>query len=125
MPIRAGQTLFLARSSKHVTHLWVVASDPFGDPQQVVLMSLSSLREGSDNTVVLKKGDHPFVQRDTVAFYADTCVKMVHQLEGLLSAGVAQKHADCTDEVLKRIQDGILSSRLTEPWIRETCKRIL
>lgn len=125
MALRAGQTLFLSQSRKNVTHLWVVASDPFGDPGQVVLVSLSTLRKGSDTTVVLKRGDHPFIKQDTVVYYSDTRVKMVHQLEALLDAGGANYHADCSPELLQRIQAGIQASPLTEPWIKETCKRIL
>lgn len=125
MGLKAGQTLFLSQSSVNVTHLWVLASDPFDDPPQIVLVSLSTLRDGSDTTVMLKKGDHPFIRRDTVVFYSDIRVKMVRQLEQLLDAGVAKLHADCSDEVLKKIQDGIQKSPFTEPWIKETCKKVI
>lgn len=126
MAVEVGQTLFLAPKSDAVpTHLWVVAGGPIHDPPQVVLVSLSSAREGSDRTTVLRPGEHPFVRHETVVFYQDARVVMVHQLEKLLEAGVAKEREPCSPEPLERIQQGCLKSPRIEPWIRETCRAAL
>lgn len=126
MAVAVGQTLFLAPKSDVVpAHLWVVACGPVHDPPQVVLVSLSSAREGSDRTTVLQRGDHPFVRHETVVFYQDARVVMVHQLEKLLAAEVARTREGCSPELLQRIQDGCLKSPRIEPWIRETCRAAL
>jgi hypothetical protein len=81
-----------------------------------------SRAEGSDRTTVLQAGDHPFVRWETVAYYQDARVVMVHQLEDLLAAGVATPREPCSRALIARVQQGCLTSPRIEPWIRETCR---
>ena len=79
--------MFLSASQKAKNHLWVVLSDPIGNPAQVVLVSLSTLREGADTTVVISPGEHPFVgatrSRSTRMSASCTCTRLRHSSQGV------------------------------------------
>jgi hypothetical protein len=99
----------------------VVVTEPDGDPPQSVIVSLTTRRTGSDATVVLVPGEHPFVIRETVVFYADARLVHVNQLEQLIAAGVTTRHADCSAELLRRIQAGLSASPMTPEFIKGYC----
>ncbi len=50
-------------------HLWIVLTEPTGDPAQVVVVNLTTRIPTSDATVVLNVGDHKFIKRETVVYY--------------------------------------------------------
>ncbi len=116
--IRAGSTLFPTPKS----HLWIVVTDPAGEPAQVVIVNLTTVRKGSDRTVVLGPGDHPFVVRDTCVRYSDARLAKVETLQQL-AAGPGRLREDVPPDVLRRIQDGLLRSPLTENWLKGYCRQ--
>ena len=71
MAVSCGETFFLSGTHDTEPHLWIVLTDPEGNPGEVVVVNLTSQRPGSDATVVLQRGDHPFVRHDTVVYYGD------------------------------------------------------
>ena len=122
MSVRAGRTLFISNSQRAPNHLWVVATDPSGDPPQVVIVSFTTKRSGSDLTVVVQAGGHPFVVRETVINYTDARLVHVRQLEAIVAGGVTNFHADCSEELLGRIQEGIVTSPFTPRFIKGYCR---
>ncbi|MDT8369702.1 MAG: hypothetical protein RQ745_10880 [Longimicrobiales bacterium] len=87
-----------------------------------MIVSLTTRRRGSDLTVVLRPGDHPFVVRETVVFYADARLVVTEQLENLISAGATSTHAPCSPQLLERIQAGVFSSPFTPGLVRGYCR---
>ena len=125
MTLAAGETYFYGRFSPErrvPTHLWIVVTDPFGDPPMVPVVSISTRRPESEDTVVLRSGDHPFVRRESVIFYPDTRMVRADQLEALLQSGAGARHAKCSAELLARVQRGLLDSENVERWIKEMCR---
>ena len=66
-----GDTVILPKPGHETEHLWALVTAV--DPQngEAVMVNLTTRRPHSDTTTVLQPGDHPFVDRPTVAFYAD------------------------------------------------------
>ena len=66
--IKAGICLHLKSTDNQERHLWVVLTDPDGDPPRVAIVNLTTPKSGiqEDETVVLEVGDHSFVKHKTI-----------------------------------------------------------
>jgi len=104
-------------------HLWVIISDPFSNPKQVIFVLLTSLKSGSDTTVVLSPGDHRFIRHDTVISYADSRIEEIDYIkESILQRNFEPKEK-FEESVTKKIQQGLLNSPRTPKQIKETYKK--
>ena len=121
MKVRAGRTLFISNSQRAPNHLWIVITDPTGDPPQVVIVSFTTRRAGADPTVIVRPGEHPFVVRETVIHYTDSRLVRVEQLQALVENGIPTFHEDCSEALLARIQGGVLASPFTPHFIKGYC----
>jgi hypothetical protein len=125
--LKIGDCIFLEPPGKYsISHLWLAITEPYGDPLKVIIVSLTTQRDGSDTTVLLEAGDHPFVTHSTVVFYADAREVEVNLLERLVALDGRRLHDEpCSDELLTSIRDGLLESSFTPRKIktlfRENC----
>src|ERR1035438_10358093 len=72
--MRCGDTLLIPAPGMGVTpHLWIIATEPVTDTQLCVIVNVTTLRNSRDQTVMLRKGDHPFITHDSAIFYGDGC----------------------------------------------------
>lgn len=115
MRLYAGRTLFLQPQGGH---LWVVVTEPTGDPPQVLLVNFTTYRRPSDPTLILQPGSHSFIDRPTAVSYGDAKLAGVEVLEQLVNAGAARFHDDCTEPLLASIQQGLLTSPRTPRWLK-------
>lgn len=120
--VYAGRSIVMPKPGRHQReHLWIVVTDPIGDPPTVIIVNLTTARLGSDRTVVLHTGDHPFIKHETVVNYADAREAPANKIAQLLDfPGYA--HSDCEPGVLALIQDGVIESPFTPNNIREICE---
>jgi len=84
--------LIPADGSGTTPHLWIILTDP--DPA-FVLVSVSTLRHGKDQTVVLMPGDHPFVRHQSMIMYSDSMLVELSILEEHVRTGVAAQRTSC------------------------------
>jgi hypothetical protein len=122
--MRSGDTFVMAvagRSAK--PHLWFVLTDPDPETGKVVIVSLSTLREGKDQTVILRRGDHPFITHESVIVYWDAQCVCADELRQASRNGLVKPHEPCADWLLKHIQDGLLASPFTSPKMAAYCRR--
>lgn len=63
--------------------------------------------------MVLRKGEHPFINRDSSVCYPDARMVDVRDLEGRARAGQIKTHAPCPPKTLEIVRAGILASELT------------
>jgi predicted nucleotide-binding protein (sugar kinase/HSP70/actin superfamily) len=108
--IYAGTCFLLPKPRSEIKHLWIVLTDPDNDIERnMVIVNLTTLKKGVDKTVVLKFGDHRFIKHDTAVFYEDariaSCVKVIQYLN--YNYPVYKLHDNCSDLILKKIQQGI------------------
>ena len=79
----------------------------------MVIVSLTTLRGQAEQTVVLRKGEHPFIKWDSSVCYSDCRLIDARDLDGKADSGQIKPQDPCSAATLKNIQDGLLASELT------------
>jgi hypothetical protein len=120
--IYPGTSILLPKRGGDIRHLWIVLTEPEGHPPQVAIVNLTTRRAGSDDTCVLQPGDHEFVKAESVIHYADATIAPAEPLRRIAKLADYDFHADCSDELLKRIRHGLLSSPFTHKKIKIYCQ---
>ena len=110
--MRAGDC-FLIGGHGLTPHLWLVLTDPSGDPAQVLIASCTSRRPWSDETILLDRGDHPFIRHETVLAYTEIRIVESRVIEFQLARGRITREARMRDAVLERVVDAVLTSSNT------------
>lgn len=125
--IEPGDTFLLA-FHEEPRHLWiVVAVDRAGG--ECLLVSLTTLRNNKDQTVTLQPGEHPFVKRPSVVFYAQPKIWPLAALENAQRDGRAERQEPLSPELLNLVLDGFWASDHTPRrilnWLveRQRCGR--
>jgi hypothetical protein len=108
--VDAGDT-FRPADPRADIHLWVVISDPSIDPNQVLIVSLTTYKPYKDGACILKTGDHPFIRHDTCIAYDLARVVSLSQLETLLKSGMLIPDDPVSHQVLERIRAAIWDSK--------------
>ena len=123
--IYAGTCFLLPKPRSVIKHLWIVLTDPDVDiKRNVAIVNLTTLRKGADTTVILKSGDHPFIKHDTAVYYQDARIASSVPIIALLndrSLGY-ELHDNCSDFILKKIQQGIFDSDFVLEEVQEYCR---
>jgi hypothetical protein len=104
------------------THLWVILSEPIRYPEQIVIVNVTSWREGipyQDKTCVLEVGDHPFIRHKSWINYDETRCTTRENLDTLIQNNLLLLNEAVTSELLDRIQQGAALSPHTRGKIRE------
>ena len=117
-----GDTVMLPKPGQEKEHLWalITAADP--ENGDAIMVNLTTQRPHSDTTTIIQPGEHPFVDRPTVVFYADARIVNVNTLEEGLRHGVCRQNAPLSAELLRRIQDDLFVSRFTPAKIEKAFK---
>lgn len=108
-----GNTFMLRKPGSDTEHLWALVTDPDPASGEAIMVNLTTLRPHSDMTTILQPGDHPFVDRPTVVFYADARLVKAAQVDACLASGMGRAHAPLSAGVLRRIQAGLSVSPFT------------
>ncbi len=124
--IRCGETVLLRKPNTAIEHLWIVLTEAETDSGLAVIVNITSVQSHSrpDLTVVLRKGDHPFVTHDSIILYSDSRPADLRLVEVGIKNGHFSQHAPCSIELLKRVQEGLLRSDHTPNKISAYCKAI-
>lgn len=102
-------------------HLWVIIVELPGSPNQVVAVSLTSKKHGTDETVVLRAGDHRFIRHDTVVSFADARAFVTDDLINRIELRFFQVEEAFHEDLVKRMRQGLLSSPFTPQDIKRLC----
>lgn len=119
--INAGTGIFLEKPSRYsISHLWLVITEPRGNPSEVIIVNLTSYREGVDTTLVLTDKDYSYIIHPTIVYYADARKIEVQLLQRLLALDNDRLYKDsCSNELLDRIRNGLLESDFTPRKIKK------
>lgn len=103
----------------------MVVAELMKSPDQVIVVSLTTRRAGSDDTVVLSAGDHPFVKHDTAVNYSDSRRFEKKDLLDRINQKFFEPGQAFPDDMTKIIQLGLLKSRFTPNDIKQDCRAVL
>lgn len=127
--MKSGETFLMPAPgiSSHTPHLWIVLTDPNAGNQTVVIVSITTLRHGAEQTMILGKGEHPFIDRDSSVCYVDARLVDANDLDNKLKIGQVKPHAPCSEKMLENVRAGIQASELTPQKVQrfyaDTLKR--
>jgi len=76
-----------------------------------LFVNVTTPKHDSDHTCVLKVGDHPFLNHDSVINYADATEADVDLVEKAVSMNVFKPHVPLSGDLLQRVQVGALDSK--------------
>lgn len=107
--LSVGDTLLIRALPNNKEHLFIIiAIETSSD--SALLVNVTSLKIGCDNSCCISVGEHPFVRHVSVINYADSRITPISNLEYCLNEGIFKKHIPISGKLLKRIQDGALKS---------------
>lgn len=101
--------------------LWIVVTDPDPVSNLCAIVSVTTLRNRKDQTVIPRVGDHPFIRHESTILYGDAMIVDVRRLENEIAAGLAVRRAKCPAATLKLVQDGVTASPFTRPKFLRFC----
>lgn len=105
--MEGGDTFIRGDADKH---LWVVISDPKIDPQNVLIVNLTTLDARKEQACILKIGDHDWIKHDTCVNYADSVVTTLALLHAARDGGAIHMRKPMSPAILKKIREGALQS---------------
>jgi len=91
-------------------HLWIIISDPSIDPDNVLIVNLTSQASGKDQSCVLGPGDHPWIRHSTCVNYQDSRLTTLKKLIAARDGRALILNAPLDSAVLKKIRDCSLNS---------------
>lgn len=108
-------------------HLYIVLSLP-DDRGRVALANLTTHGPGpscSNLCVILRRGDHPWVRRDSCVPYGRSKLTSLHDLAEAQQEQDIEMRSSFVPEVLIRIQQGALDSIYTRRNVKNAVRRTL
>lgn len=122
--MRCGDAVLIpAPGGPSIPHLWFLITEPDADPPQCVIVNVTTLRSRCDRTLVLRKGEHPFIRHPSVISFADARIVDVRHIEAGIQAGTIERREPCSPELLHLIQDATLVSPHTPNKVVAFCRR--
>jgi hypothetical protein len=118
-----GDGLMIRKPGQDTEHLWVLVTKPDPKTGELIMVNVTTQRPHSDTTTILNVGDHPFIQRPSVVFYADARLANVTEIAAALARGVIRQHDPFTLPVHRRIQEGLLRSQFTPLKIKNAFRK--
>ena len=113
-----GDSFMLPKPGQETEHLWVLITNPDPATHEAIMVSVTTQRPHSDTTTILNVGDHPFVQKPSVIFFADARTVDTRLLDAAARRGAFNSHAAFQASVIRKIQAGLLASTFTPKKIK-------
>ncbi len=113
-----GDSFMLPKPGHETEHLWVLITNPDPATHEAIMVNVTTQRPHSDTTTILNAGDHPFVQKPSVIFYADARIVDTRLLDAAVQRGAYAGHAAFQPAVIARIQAGVAASPFTPKKIK-------
>jgi len=71
MPLQLGDSFLIRKPGHSTEHLWLLVTEPNPETGAAIMVNVTTRRRHSDTTTILSVGDHPFLSRPSVVYYAD------------------------------------------------------
>ena len=93
-------------------------------PPKWVMVNMTTFRPNVDTTVILYIGDHPFVRHKTVINYGDAHFCEIMKINEALKKELVSIKDPVSDNLLQKIQNGLLESMETPKISRNTAEKV-
>ena len=113
-----GDSFMLPKPGQETEHLWVLITNPDPATHEAIMVNVTTQRPHSETTTILNVGDHPFIQKPSVIFFADARMVDTRLLDAAVRRGAYNAHAAFQARVLLKIQAGLLASTFTPKKIK-------
>lgn len=121
--MQCGDTFLMPAPGGIATpHLWIVITEPDKVSNLCGIVSVTTLRNAKDQTVILRPGDHPFIRHASTIFYGDALIVDAQRLENEIAPGLAVRKDPCPPSTLKLVQQGVTASLFTRPKFVRFCR---
>jgi hypothetical protein len=107
--MEAGDTFFFKVDVD--SHLWMIISDPATDPDNVILVSFTTLTDEKEAVCVVNAGEHPRVKHPTCVHYQKPLRVSAAQLTELERKSLLEFQPKLSPQLLKRIRNSAADSR--------------
>jgi len=121
--IRAGTT-YLFHSPDHPEagyHLCLVLTDPKEPDQKVVVVTLLTARERTDDTVILGPDHHPWIDHETSVDYRAAKLLRADRISYGINKRLCHPRSPMSDSLLRLVRQGLIDSPHALPWIKNYC----
>jgi hypothetical protein len=113
-----GDSFMLPKPGQETEHLWVLITNPDPATHEAIMVNVTTQRPHSDTTTILNAGDHSFVKKPSVIFYADARMVDTRLLDAAVKRCAYHAHAVFQSAVILKIQTGLLASTFTPKKIK-------
>jgi hypothetical protein len=99
---------FVFKSGRDGRHLWVVASDPAANPQVVLLLNLTTIRNlrNEDLSCTFAPGEHEWIDNESYVKYRFAETHTARSLELMDKPSIITTYSPFSDQLLNRIYEG-------------------
>lgn len=115
-----GNTFLIPTPPNNKEHLFILIALEESS-NTALLVNITSPKIGCDCSCGINVGEHPFLTYNSVINYGDARISPISNLEHCLKKDIIKKHAPVSKALLKKIQDGALTS----PDIPIKCRNFL
>ena len=116
---RPGDTILTSTPNNPTRHLWIILA--ITDNGKLLSVNLMDSENTHENTVILNKGDHPFVSKPTAIKFSAARELDPQKIQDAISNGMVIPHFPISPELLEEAKRGFLAS----PYFPESLKRKL
>lgn len=128
-----GKTLLVPSGPKDGhKHLFALMLEPavvdgYGSKPIVLMACVTSVVNGmpADDSCLLSKGDHPFIEHDSFVDYRFTRMEQAEFIEKRVQEGLFLEKDACSPELIKRIIQGALKSRRIDREFKRVLEKVL
>jgi hypothetical protein len=104
-------------------HLHIIASEADASGEAIVL-SVSTIYRLADRTTILKAADHPWLKHDSYIAYNFARLRKIADIEARLARLPGMVKSQCSESLVRRVQEGILESEQSENGIKNFYREI-
>jgi hypothetical protein len=121
--LECGDTFLAGDTEYDEFHLWVILTPTHLG--EVVTVNFTTRHKRSDTTVIIKAGDHPFINNESVVAYRYARVMKVADIDKAIIEETAVKREKVSPALLKRVRAGLLESDHTENCVRHLYREFM
>jgi len=100
-------------------HLFIVCTDCCEKGMHLLVSITGWTNDLCDPTVRLRPGDHPFINKDSYAFFRKARIESAKALQAGVDQGLFIEHTTASQALVTRIMQGVCGSTQTPRKVRQ------